>query len=191
MVPSKESPVSISIGSATLELMLWLDYGGRWIWLIRSGWPAAEKRRSLCHAELYAAWWIGGLRLFEGPELARYKLKMLVDLGLQVVSPVVLAALPATAPQAAQSVWRELASYLAIRRLCEDENEPFPLTAPWFADWTRLDENEVRAGRAWLDNNRYLLRVGDAPSRFPKRTILWQTSDGSTAVAGTPSESSR
>lgn len=172
------------VGGARLRVEVALvDDSLRWSVRILDGWPTSPPRRTLALHEAFAIQTTGRFRKLSAPEASRWKLRMLVELRSVDPVPVQLAALPAGAPDTAHLVWREVDYLLGIRRLTEALGTPFPLSAPWLAEWSggRLAQKEAIAGRVWLDRHRFLVRDGQLPGRSGGRPLtLWQAVDPDT-----------
>jgi hypothetical protein len=130
-------------------------------------------RKSLCLAEIYAIATTRQVRIFKGPELARFKIKLLIEAQLLTPTQVCLPTLPSTAPATAAETWQVIAD-LATLRATRGDHEPMPLVAPWLAALSGTDEDIIRSGKRWLEQNGWIVHVGHAPGRFGKRTKLWQ-----------------
>jgi hypothetical protein len=171
---------ALTVGDTTLIVSLWFDFEGLWKVRVLGGWPGGKPRRALTLAETYAACITGELQSLKGPEHARFKVRLLIDLGRVEPYPVILADLPEDATTEAVLVWRALPPYLGVRWRTEEPGSPFPLSAAWFSKWNRreLSEWTIAQGKLWLDPNRYLLPVGEAPSRRGKPLQLWMLGTG-------------
>ena len=167
-------------GDHQLAVALWRDFDGYWKVRIRGGWPTKPRRKVLTLAELYAASITGKARTLKKPEHARFKMRLLIALGREQPAEVHLPALPATAPRETKAVWEALPEYLGVRWRLEEHGSPFPLSAPWFADWSGLTEWTVGQGKLWLRENGFLVWAGQAPGRG-RPTDLWVIGTGRTA----------
>src|SRR5439155_8807173 len=101
----------------------------------------------------------GKPRTRNGPELARWKTKLLGDFGFVEIPATSLPSLPADAPAAAVETWAVLARFLGERWLTEPETEPFAFSAPWIAKRYVAPEPTVKPGKRWLEENGFLLRA--------------------------------
>src|SRR5437868_6526603 len=88
--------------------------------------------------------------LCKGPELARFKVKALIEGGLVEPTSVSLPPLPANAPATALETWALIAELCEIRTATGDTG-PMPLVAPWLASLNGTDQNAIRAGKRWLE----------------------------------------
>src|SRR5262249_32275923 len=135
---------------------------GRWVLAVDSGWPARPSRRALALGEVFVIWKTGQVRGGRGPELARWKLAMLVNLGFLQRSPLRLRQLPEGTPLPAVATWDAVHELLSERRLTEPPGTPFAFSAPWAAARFGLAEKDVRAGKRLLENLGFLVRAGEA-----------------------------
>lgn len=159
------------VGEHELLVALKLDERYRYYLRVLSGWPNVPARRGLKLGHVFAIAVTGDLRELKGPERARWKLRALVEAGLVELPAVSLRALPERAPDAARRTW-DAVRHLAAIRAITDGTGPLPLSAPWLAKWSGLDESVLRSGKRWLENEGYLRRAGEV-ARKPKPLILW------------------
>jgi hypothetical protein len=145
------------IGGHELHVSFWRGADGLFVVRIFDGWPG---RDALVLAQAFAVAITGELDAPRGPVLARWKLRMLVELGFLAAAYVALAPLPEGAPSEAVVTWEAVAALLSIRRITESPDEAFTFSAPFIARAYRLDENVVRRGKRWLERSHYLFKVG-------------------------------
>jgi hypothetical protein len=175
------------VGSVALRARWWRDAHGRWLLRIASGWPADRVRvarngrkadqppQALILAECYAVGVTQATDPRGGPELARWRNRMLVDLGFLEAAELELPRLPETVTADAARTWGVIEEILQIRRVEEPPGTPLPLVAPWLARWAGVDENLIRRGKRALEREKFIWRVGSAPSRFHSRAmVLWR-----------------
>jgi hypothetical protein len=163
------------VGGADLVVRPWCGKDGEWKVAVHTGWPTRPVRRSLTLAEAFAIHATGELRekKLGRPEHARFKLRMLVDVGVEEAAEVRLAPLPEGAPLDAVETWALVGRLESIRRLGEPPEEPFAFSAPWVARFFAVDQKLVERGKYWLEKHGYLTRAGESESRWGKATVLW------------------
>jgi hypothetical protein len=143
---------------------------------VRAGWPPSadlRRRRSLCLAEVYAISLTGTVRSFRGPELARFRVRALIEAGMIAPATVTLADLPGDAPAAAVATWKVIAEHATVRATTGDTG-PMPLVAPWLASLNGTSEQTIRCGKRWLERHGFITHVADAPGHFGKKTKIWE-----------------
>lgn len=172
-------------GDAELTVKLWRGDDDLFVFRLFDGWPEPPAPRAVKLAQAFALATTGTLDLPTGPELARWKLRLLVTLGRAEAAPVALPELPPDAPEAALLTWAVVGQLLTARRLTEPVGEPITFSAPWVARGFALDEALVRRGKRWLERGGYLTRAGTVPSRNPnarRPTQLWRVAEGDDAA---------
>jgi hypothetical protein len=115
--------------------------------------------RTLTLAEVFAARVTGKVRLLRGPELAVWKLRLLVAAGL--VTPAVVNAppLPVGVPRAVQRVYRGFLELLACRWVYTP-GAPAPFTWRFAARWCRVNERTAAAALRDLLRRGILMKTG-------------------------------
>jgi hypothetical protein len=160
-----------AIDGHELAVALWRDHDDLFVVRVHAGWP--EGSDALTLAQAFAVAVMGELRrVGSAPELKRWKLWMLIELGFVEPFPVSLPPLPADAPTSAAETWRVVGALLSIRWLAEPVSEPFTFSAPWVARAFKVPEHIVRAGKDWLEVHGFLVRVGTCPGTG-KPAVLW------------------
>jgi hypothetical protein len=167
------------VGEHELTVSLWVDPKRRHITHLVGGWPPEITRRrgstptDLALAEVYAISLSRVLFLPRGPEMARWKRRLLHDVGLVEAAPVDLRPLPIGSPDSAVTTWQVIQTLLELRGLTDPSDE-LPLSCPFLSRWTRMDENVFRRGKYWLEKQGFIWRTGEAPSRGGGRsTVIW------------------
>jgi hypothetical protein len=164
-----------AIGGRELSVKLWRDLRGLYVLRVFEGWPGRE---GLALAEAYAIATTGVLRSPRAAEMARWKLRMLVEFGFLNAARVELAPLPPNASPSEITTWRIVHELLSVRRLTEPPGEPFTFSAPWVASAYGVELNVLRAGKLGLAKRGHLRKVGSVPSRGGGRpTDLWQAKE--------------
>lgn len=142
--------------------------------------PARAKnpRESLCLPELYAITVACDATQLPGrQELPRWRWRALGERGWLQPATVYLPPLPDDASPDARATYAVIGSLLKIRWLGDPSDKPIPLSAPFMARWAGAhndtDENTIRNGKRWLEKNGFLERVGEAPGRQERPTVLW------------------
>jgi hypothetical protein len=170
------------IGTETLRISLWIDSRGRHITQIQGGWPAGIVRRTtravprgLVLAEVYAISVAGVVHLPCGPELARWKRRLLQEQGALETLEVRLQTLAEGAPESAKSTWKAIESLVSVRWLSDPPEEALTLSVPFLVRWSGIDEQTLRRGKYWLQRHGFITKVGGLPSTPPRRpTDLWK-----------------
>jgi hypothetical protein len=168
------------VGEHQLTVSLWVDPKRRHVTHLVSGWPPEIRRNTtksiptdLALAELYAISFSRVLFLPRGPEMARWKRRLLRELGRVQTNPVDLRPLPVGAPDSAVTTWRVIKDLLEIRALTEPSDQ-LPLSSPFLSRWTRTDEDVFRRGKYRLEKQGLIRRADEAPSRGGGRpTVVW------------------
>jgi hypothetical protein len=166
------------VAGRELTVELQLDRRVFYVLYLREGWPSSpdiRRRRSLCLTEAYAVTLTGEIRDFNGPELARFRTKALIEAGLVVPTSVCLPELPPGAPASAVRLWKLVEELAAVRATTGDTG-PMPLVAPWLASLDGVGEASICNGKDWLERVGLIVHVDDAPGRFGKLTKLWAIS---------------
>jgi hypothetical protein len=118
-------------------------------------------------AEVYAAMVTGHVRALRGPELATWKLRLLVRAGLARPAPVALPPLPTSASDATRLVYDGFHLLLACKWLYTP-GAPAPFSWRFAAAWSGVSQRP--AGAAMHE----LLRAGIIrPAGTWKRTTLF------------------
>jgi hypothetical protein len=158
---------------ADLDVEWWIDEDERYVLMLRGGWPPPAPK-SLCLAQVFAIWVLGEPKQERGPSLARWRLRMLVDLGFIDPADVRLAALPHDADEDAAETWEVIRRLLSYRRLEEPVGEPVALSTPTLAAWFQTDELLLRRGKNWLEKHGFISRAGTLATGRPRPLILWR-----------------
>lgn len=163
------------VGGRDLTVQLNIDRRYVYVLYLLAGWPPDLKpRRSLSLAEVYAVTLTGTVRIFNGPELSRFKAKALLDAGLVTAPALTFAPLPDGAPASAVETWELIRDVLEVRTLQDPATAlPLPLVAPWLASWNGTAETRIVSGKKWLQRHGHITCVGEQPGRFGKPTKLW------------------
>lgn len=109
--------------------------------------------------DVYAAQISGQARKLRGPEHARWKLRLLVELGFLSPAHVVMPPLPADAPACARAVYDGLQVLLACR-WAREPGEPTPFTAEFGAAWCGLSRSQFERGKSWLIDRKLIQPAG-------------------------------
>lgn len=168
----------LEVEEAKLAVSVWHDKRGLFVLRVDEGWntPGRHHRErpsqppeTLSLAELHAVQHSGKLYLPPAGEYTRWKRDALIECGLLQPTGYDALPLPQTAPRKA------VQTYAAIQRLAgvREPDDPFPLVAEFLSRWGPMDENDARAGRAWLARNRFITNVGKASFGFPQKADLW------------------
>lgn len=165
----------LEAGDDRVLVSLWHDQNNLFKLRVLDGWPSSPRRKVLALVEAFFAQTTGLLvARLPGPTMARWKLRMLVEVGQLRPAAVILPTLPPTAPSDAVETWSAIAHLLAIRRIEEPPASPIPLVAPMLSQWSGLSEARVRRGKFWLERRGALVKAGTEPSGYPGRpTQLW------------------
>ena len=179
-----ETECGWTVAGSELRVRLWQGEDGLFVFRVFGGWPEPEivegewpappGPQALKLAQAFAIATMGTLDVPTGPELSRWKLRLLIELGRETRAPVVLPELPSNATEDARVTWAVVPLLLGIRRLTEPVGEPITFSAPWVARTFAVDVNTIRRGKVWLERHGYLTRVGTCPSGKPNRTVLWR-----------------
>jgi hypothetical protein len=168
------------VGDHELTVYLWVDRKRRHVTHLVGGWPPAIERKrttkpptDLVLAEVYAVAFSRVLYLPRGPEMARWKRRLLHEVGLVETAPVDLKPLPVGAPDSAATTWNVIKGLLELRGLTDPSDE-LPLSCPFLSRWTRMDEEVFRRGKYWLEKQGFIWRADEARSRGGGRpTVIW------------------
>lgn len=106
------------------------------------------------------------------PELARWKLRLLIETGF--ATPAVISLLPVPGASSIQrKVYDGLRLLLEARSLSE-ESTPFPFTAAFASRWCLVSEEQAKRSIQWLRSVGVLVHVGQTPVG-PHRANLYVT----------------
>ena len=109
----------------------------------------------------------------DGPELARWKRRALIEWGVIAPPAVALRVLPADAPRDVLVVWSGISLLVAVRRLTEPDEMAFPLTRSFVPPWCGCEEPQARRALGWLDRNGFIWRLGRAMFVGRRPMTLW------------------
>jgi len=159
------------------------DESSEWKLVIVDGWPGAPRSALALH-EAFGMTVTGKLDKIGGPIGARWKDRMLAELGFVELPSLRFPDLPADAPATARKTWRWIDHLLRVRRWTEPAKEPIALSAPFLVDWSGgdLTLKEAIAGKRWLDRHGYIVRCGEVPTGRGKPLVLWLPMDPETGV---------
>jgi hypothetical protein len=139
---------------------LWRNPQGLWIYKDhhrRSG------HGSYCLADVYASLVSGSMRRIRPPELARWKLRALVEFGFLPLANVELPELPTVASDAAKAAREGVRLLFAVRRLTEQEDVT-PFTSAFAAAWCPIDPSTAAGAITQLRKHGVIVKVGEAGS---------------------------
>jgi len=173
--PAESEKSGMEVGQHFLVISLWRDLGGLFKLRVIDGWPSSPRRKVLTLVEAYIAHMTGALSSrVAGPTMARWKLRMLVEIGRLRPAAVVLPALPPIAPNDAVMTLEVVRSLLAVRRIEEPPGTAVPLVVPMLSRWSGLPEAQLKRGKLWLARHGHFVKAGTEPSGYPGRpTQLW------------------
>jgi len=139
------------------EALIWCDDRGYHVYVDvdRSG-----PRSSYCLAEVFAAIHSGVLRACKGPEIARWKLRLLAETGAVEFAQVSLPSLPPHAP-ASDVKLRAAVELLFRTRWITEYRQPIPLTRGFLAAWTPMPESTVAHAKGRLIDRGVIVRAGE------------------------------
>ena len=179
-VVGQEQRWTLPESEAAIPITLWIDNYGHYVIDIIEGW--VKNRTTLSLMEIYAFTIIGARRTLKAPELARYKRRAMLHVGI-LTGPPPLPALPENATADAHATWEVVQELRRIRRVLdasgwpiEPPGEPMPLTCAFLADFSdpKVDAKTIRRGLSWLGKHSFILRAGSNPSQGPRKdTVLW------------------
>jgi hypothetical protein len=138
-------------------------------WIVYCDW---HTRSWYVLAEVYAAVKSGSVRKLRGPELARWKLRLLVETGRLTPETVPLPPLPADAPQAARRVYKGFRLLFDCRSTTERPG-PAPFTRDFGSAWCGVGPTTFETGKGWLIENGLIKKAG-----VYGRMTLWLPGDG-------------
>jgi hypothetical protein len=166
---------SWSLGAHELRVSVMQDEAVRYVVQIHDGWCKRPAPRSLILPQVYALAITEELWVPQGPELARWRNRALLDADLIMRPEVGLARLPEAAPRSARETWAIIGSLVEARAVGGDPY-PLPLKASFLVGWSgnAVTESSVRTGKTWLEAKGFIKHVADGRGSFGKPAKLWQ-----------------
>ena len=125
--------------------------------------------------EVYAAQVSGRIRKLRGPEHARWKLRLLVELGFLGPASIAMPPLSVAAPASARAVYDGFELLVTCRGITE-EDAPTPFTDTFGAAWCGLTPSEFRKGKRWLVEHKVIQSAG-----WFGRMRLWRPGESEAA----------
>jgi hypothetical protein len=142
---------------------LWRDSQRR-MYVLRIHGHDHDGRRSFSLTETWAAQIAGRPLKISGPAHARWKLRLLAELGQLSLPAVRLPLLPADASDAVRRTYDGLRLLVAIRHAVGDTG-PFPFTRRFVGPWCGLSDYQAERGKLELLRLGVIEKVGEIPSR--------------------------
>jgi hypothetical protein len=124
-------------------------------------------------AEVFAAVVSGRLLKLRGPELARWKLRLLAVTGFVLLPHLALPPIPADAPHRAVQVYDGFRLLLQCRGVREPVGSPTPFTRDFGSRWCGMNESAFDRGKSWLIK-RGLIRPAGKYGPRGRETTLWR-----------------
>ena len=79
--------------------------------------------------------------------MARWKRRLLVEFGFVPPKRLPFTPLPPGSPDSAVATWQAIHELREIRALTDEPDEPLPLSGPFLARWSGIDQDEIRRGK--------------------------------------------
>jgi hypothetical protein len=165
------------VGDVELAVSVFLDkWRYQYVVWVHGGWPTHPAPKSLILAEVYAITVSGQIRVPNGPSLARWQTRALIDAGLVAKPAITMPTLPANAPASAQRTWPWIEHLLAIRAANGEPDAPLPLSAPFLEGWSgnTIAQSTIISAKRWYQSNGYIQHVADTKGSYGKPLQLWQ-----------------
>jgi hypothetical protein len=136
---------------------LWCDERGIWIYRDHH---RRDGRSAFALVEVYAARMAGRVVQPHPPSLARWKVRLLADLGAVRLDPVELPRLPASSTLSAQRLRNGFALLLAVR-WWREPGTPAPYTASFAGPWCGMPDGTVNWAKGDLIREGIIVKVGE------------------------------
>lgn len=157
-------------GAAANGAMLWREPGTNHIVYLDTHEPGRPHAHPL--AAVFAYRHRARMGTIPAPQLARWKLKLLHAARLIEPKPVRTPHVPGTDATLA-AVIAGLEELVGLRRLRDEEDERFPFSRRFAADWCQVDEMKAYDAIRRLRAAGVLLHVADEPSGYGHPTPLY------------------
>jgi hypothetical protein len=157
-------------GGAVNGSMLWREPGSNHIVVLDSHFPGRGKAYIL--AKVFAYRHRGRMGNISPKQLGRWKLKLLHAAGLIEPEPVLLPPIPG-ADATLLKVVAGLRELVGLRRLRDENEERFPFSRRFAADWCQVEEMEAYEAIGRLRARGVLVHVADEPSGYGEPTPLY------------------
>ncbi|HEX5249926.1 MAG TPA: bifunctional DNA primase/polymerase [Gaiellales bacterium] len=125
-------------------------------------WHRRDGQEFFLLAEVYAAVTAGKVVKLNKPELARWKLRLLVETGVVAAPAVTLP--PLTSANSTQTKVYDGLRLLIQARTLADDPDPFPFTASFVSRWCAITEDQAKLAIRFIRDQGLLTIAGKFPS---------------------------
>jgi hypothetical protein len=158
---------------------LWKDRRGLWVYRCHHG---RDPRSSYALAEVFASIVGGRVITPNPPSLARWKVRLLWELGVIALDPVEAPPLPPSASRTARKLREGFGLLLMVTWWREPRGTPVTFTSSFTRDWVAIPESSATRAMGELLRYRVIRKVGETRCRG-RATALYLPGDGMGAVS--------